>query len=76
MILVGLRTGLRRVEMLALRWEDVDLANGLLHAQRNVWKELEGTPKGGRSRKVPLSNEAREALRNLPSRFKRGLRLR
>lgn len=72
MIIVALRTGLRRGELLALRWEDIDLAKSLVHVQRSVWKEIEGSPKGGRSRKVPLSADAKEALRSLPSRFKKG----
>ncbi len=32
MILIALRTGLRQGELLALRWEDVDLKKGLLRA--------------------------------------------
>lgn len=72
MVLVGLRTGLRRGELLALRWEDVDLAGSLLNVQRSVWKGQEKAPKSGKARKVPLSVDAREALRLLPSRFLKG----
>lgn len=70
MILLALRTGLRHGELLALRWEDVDLVAGRLMVRRAVWRGVEGTPKGGREREVPLSDEAREALRALPSRFR------
>lgn len=72
MVLVGLRTGLRRGELLALRWEDVDLAGGLLSVERSVWEGQEKAPKSWRPRKVPLSADAREALRLLPSRFLKG----
>ncbi len=72
MLLVAMRTGLRRGELLALRWEDVDLTHGRIVVNRSVWKGQEGTPKGGRSREVPLSSEAKEALRSLPSRFAKG----
>jgi integrase len=71
MVLVALRTGLRHGELLALRWEDVDLQNSRLVVRRTVWRGIEGTPKGGRSREVPLSGEAVAALRELPSRFRK-----
>ena len=72
MILLALRTGLRRGELLALRWEDVGLSKGFIDVQRSVWKDKEKAPKSGKSRKVPLSQDAREALRKMPSRFIKG----
>ncbi len=72
MMVIALRTGLRRGELLALRWEDVNIAKSVVDVQRSVWKDIEVAPKGGRSRKVPLSADAKEALRSLPSRFKKG----
>lgn len=72
MILLALRTGLRHGELLALRWEDVDLVAGRIVVRRTVWRGIEGPPKSGREREVPLSSEAREALRALPSRFRAG----
>ncbi|MDI3289626.1 site-specific integrase [Polyangium sp. 15x6] len=73
MILLGLRTGLRQGELLELRWTDVDLVKGLLRVRRSIWKAKISTPKGGKGRDVPLSDEARTALRSLPSRFAGGL---
>lgn len=70
MVLVALRTGLRHGELLALRWDSVDLVASRLRVQRNVWRGVEGTPKGGRDREVPLSPETVAALRALPSRFR------
>lgn len=61
--LVALKTGLRVGELLALKWEDLDLAAGRLNVQRTLWQGHEHTPKGGRTREVPLSDEALVALR-------------
>jgi integrase len=44
------------------------LAGGALNVRRSVWKHVESTPKGGRSREVPLSDKALEALREHPQR--------
>lgn len=68
MVLLALRAGLRQGEILALEWEDVDLARGVLHVHRSVWCGELGTTKGGRARDVPIGDELRAALRDLPSR--------
>lgn len=62
MILVALRTGLRRGELLGLRWEDVDLVNGRLYVCESYVRGLFGVPKSGKPREVALSDEARRAL--------------
>ncbi len=51
MVLLALATGLRRGELTALVWEDVDLANKLLTARA-------AAAKSNRSRVVPLNREA------------------
>jgi len=58
MITLALRTGLRLGELRALRWEDVDLVTGRLVVRRAAWRNEIGTPKSGRSREVPLSDQA------------------
>jgi len=63
MITLGLRTGLRIGELLALRWEDVDLRAAHLNVRQAVARGRIGTPKGGRSREVPLSPQALDALK-------------
>jgi len=62
-IVVALKTGLRVGELLALKWEDLDLVAGQLVVRRTLWQDQEGPPKGGRNRKVPLSDEALVALK-------------
>lgn len=54
---IALETGMRRGEILGMRWEHIDLAGQTVH--------LPDT-KGGEPRDVPLSSRAVEALRSLP----------
>jgi len=61
-VLILLRTGIRLGEGLALKWSDVDLTTGSLRIRATRWRGLEGTPKGGRERTVPLSDDARATL--------------
>jgi integrase len=63
MMLVALRTGLRLGELLALRWDDVDLVKGQVHVRRSVTRGVITEPKSNRARMVPLSEEARRALK-------------
>ncbi len=63
MILVALRTGLRHGELLALRWQDVDLVAGRLMVRQALSGKKIDTPKNGRSREVPLSDETIATLK-------------
>ena len=70
-ILLAVATGLRRGELLALRWSDLDLESGLLSVNRAIEETGAGigfkAPKTARSRRtLPLPQIAVEALR-LPS---------
>jgi integrase len=58
--------GLRLGEVLGLRWEDLDLVAGRLTVTRQMRKAVEGTPKGGRRRSVPMTPSLAAALKALP----------
>jgi integrase len=57
MALTALRSGLRLGELLALRWEDIDLHTGKILVRRSVWKGTMGAPKSNRHREIPMSPE-------------------
>ena len=58
LVVFSIETGLRREEQFNLRWNQVDMENGILTIP---------LPKGGRTRHVPLSEGAKAILRALPS---------
>jgi integrase len=56
--------GLRRGEMLALKWTDIDLATGVIHVRRS-WDRVEGEVKPKSTaglRKVPIAAVLRDHL--------------
>jgi len=55
MTATALQTGLRIGELMALRWEDIDLKRGTLVVRRSIVKGVVGTPKGHRNRAIPLT---------------------
>lgn len=57
--------GLRLGEVLGLRWEDVDLVARRLTVARQIRKGVEGTPKGGRRRSVPMTAALASVLARL-----------
>lgn len=62
-MITAIKTGLRLGELLALKWEDIDLVSGQLVVRRTLWRGEEGPPKGGKNRIVPLSDEAIATLK-------------
>jgi integrase len=65
-VLLGGEAGLRRGEMLALEWSDIDLGKRQLCVARSEWRGHVTMPKGGRLRYVPLTKRLTEALRDAP----------
>jgi integrase len=63
LITLALRTGLRLGELRALRWCDVDLPNARIVVRRAVARSVIGTPKNGKKREVPLSDQALSVLK-------------
>lgn len=64
---VAVTTGLRRGEIQALRWSDVDLDTGYLRVRRTLSEARSGTvfenPKSGKGRGIRLSQKAIQSLR-------------
>ena len=69
LVRVAAYTGLRRGELVALRWRDVDLDGRKLIVRRAVSANTEtASTKSRRAREVPLPDQAAEALRRLATR--------
>jgi integrase len=64
MILVGLKCGLRQGELIALRWEDVDLVAGRLMVRQSAVRGVVTTPKSGKPREIPLCETVLKALKS------------
>ena len=63
-VLTALKTGLRRGELVALQWSDIDWNNSTLTV-RHSWCETQktlGTPKSNRDRHIPLTSELYQML--------------
>jgi integrase len=73
-------TGLRLGELLALRWDDVDLDGQVITVRRSRrrirgadgYEFQDGQPKSKKSRRVEVSRDVIAVLRMLPSRFQGG----
>ncbi len=57
LIIVAINTGMRRGELLALQWEQVDLHNRTITIKHS---------KNGKVRHIPINKKAQEALMNIP----------
>lgn len=62
-ILLAGDAGLRLGEVRALGWSDIDFVAGQTTVRRALWKNELGTTKGGRERKVPLTERLKKALK-------------
>ncbi|WP_205695658.1 site-specific integrase [Conexibacter sp. SYSU D00693] len=61
-------TGLRRGELLALRWRDVDFAGSTVRVRASFCAGVESTPKSGKVRAVPLAPDVAATLARLGQR--------
>lgn len=61
-ILLAAMTGLRRGELLALSWEDVDLKQGTLLVHSTIGH----TTKGGKIRLIPMNTTLKELFEKMP----------
>jgi len=63
--LVAAFTGLRRGELVALRWEDVDFKNQSIRVFEGYTRKTLKSPKSRKSRTVPMSEQVAHALTGL-----------
>ncbi len=61
-------TGLRRGELVALRWRSVDFPNAAIRVAASVTDGVLSSPKSGKVRSVPMAPEVAEALARLNQR--------
>lgn len=71
LVSIGLYTGMRRGEILALRWEDIDFSDNLIYVRHGVTfsnnRPVLGMPKSKAGiRSVPLKPELKEVLQSCP----------
>ena len=62
--LCALRTGMRMGELFAVRWQDVDMVQGVIRVTWNHTHGSLGSPKSGKGRVIAMSDELRAALRD------------
>jgi integrase len=62
MVLLGGDAGFRLGEIVALEWQDVDLQARRLTVERAEWQGQVTVPKGGRPRRVPMTQRLTRAL--------------
>ena len=53
---------MRRGEILAVKWSDLDLKRRLIQVQRSIWEGHETVPKGGKGRVVDMTSSLADAL--------------
>lgn len=63
-ILLGLDAGLRKGEIYALRWADID--RGVIVVRHTIWRGELTPTKSGKARRVPMSRRLAAALRTVP----------
>lgn len=61
-------TGLRRGELIALRWRDVDVDRSVVRVRASYAGEVLTTPKSGKVRSVPLAPQVADLLARLRTR--------
>jgi integrase len=62
LVLLAGSAGLRRGEIQELKWTDIDFIRKQIRVERNIWRKVVDTTKGGRHRIVPLTPELAAAL--------------
>jgi integrase len=61
-------SGLRREELIALRWRDVDFAGSVIRVRASYHEGVLSSPKSGKVRSVPMAPDVASALAKLGNR--------
>lgn len=69
--LCAFRTGMRLGELLGIQWGDVDFNSRFIEVKRSYRRGIIGPTKTGKTRRVDMSNQLREALKMLSKTRKR-----
>jgi len=70
MLLCAVLTGMRRGELLALKWDDIDFEGNRIQVRRSLGRGKFVTPKSRRSRRaIDMAPTLKAALARLPGRF-------
>ncbi len=72
-LLLGGEAGLRRGEIIAVEWPDIDFKRNQITVARADWEGTVGVPKGGKTRRVPMTTRLVAALQAI--RHQRGRRV-
>lgn len=62
-VLVGLKTGLRFGELIALKWENINFQSNLMTVQKSISRGREGSTKSNKIRYVPLLDDVSQELK-------------
>jgi len=62
-VITALNTGMRKGEILNLKWDNIDLTHGFI---------LLSTTKNGERREIPINQTLKDLFTNMPSRFRGG----
>ena len=62
LILLALQTGMRFGELIALRWEDINIVEKFLTVNKSIVRKIEGSPKNNKPRTIPLTQSVSEML--------------
>jgi len=62
LLLMALRTGMRKGELRALQWGDIDFTGRFIEVRRDFSKKNLSTPKSGKSRRVDMSDQLAATL--------------
>ena len=64
MVIMALHTGMRRGELRALRWTDLDLPGQKIFVRRAAWHDHIDAPKNNRTREIPMTDTLCSALKS------------